>query len=398
MDREHHIRPVCRLLLLSWLWLPIVILATEPFGHTWLVKEDGKWKCPLMYTNDLIIVDNDKGTRHNLRLTDLFPAELYRTHVSQTTAGPRWGKRAFYYVLTHNATDYFCMHCWTGKRVLVNLKTGKLEVPQALVKVLDSEERRRTIELLRESSKLVTRPDKGLEWERIYGAMLLVAQRGMVQAQGALEVMEKHSWQGPSGSHAKNWGYGKGLGQSIRAQRYEILEGRRFAQLALRRLGLKPKGYSQYVFEKERAKTAIPPDTRKRRSNRIKIGMTSQNVYDVVGAPDYIMSAVEDDDTKHYADLKRKWMAAWRYDVDVPGDFSLILMWDDRGRLHRIEKVSPALWRGDKLFSDKMSRPVFRADGGINGIHLYSPHFLGRITVVEQEEKKPEEAMGGDKK
>ena len=398
MDREHDIRPVCPLLLLPWLWLPIVILATEPSGHTWLVKEDGKWKYPHEYTCDLIIVDNDKGTRHRLRLTDLFPGEQYRRHVDQTTAGPLWGRRSFYYVLRHNDTDYFCMHCWTGKRLLVNLTRGKVEDPQALVKVLDSEERRKTIELLRESSKLVTRPDKGLEWERVYGAMLLVAQRGMVQAQGALEVMEKHSWQGPSGLHAPKWGYGKGLGQSIRGQWYAILEGRRFAQLALRRLGLKPKGYSQYVFEKERKKTAIPPDTRKKRSNRIKIGMTSQKVYDVLGAPDYTMTAVEDDDTKHYADLKWKWIAAWRYDFDVPGDFSLILMWDDQGRLCRIEKVSPALWRGDALFSDKMSRPVFRADGDINGIHLYSPHFLGRITVVEQKEKRPEEATGGDKK
>ena len=121
-------------------------------------------------------------------------------------------------------------------------------------------------------------------------------------------------------------------------------------------------------------------------------------MYGLLGAPDDIMTAVEDDDTKGYAYLRKKWVNAWRYDFDLPDDFSLIVIWDDQGRVRRIEKITPALWRGDHLFSDKVPKPVFRVDGSVNGIHLYSPHFLGKISVVERERPEPNKAMDSDKK
>jgi hypothetical protein len=375
--------------------LPWAAEPTTPAGNTVLAKKDGKWRCPHMYTCDLIILDEAKGTRYMVKLKDLFPGKEYERHVSLTTAGPIWGQSSFYYVLTRNNTDYFCMHCWTGRRVLVNLQTGKIEDPKPFEKVLDNEEKERIAEVLHESAKLVTKPNKGLEWERLYGAMLLVAKRGMIQTQADLDIIEEHSWQGPIGLFPE-WGYGMGLKCS---QEYTVLEGRRFAQLALRRLGLKPKGYSQYVFEDEKRKIAIPPDTRKKRTNEIKIGIESQRVYDTLGAPDYIMNAVEVDDTKKpYERLKNKWIDAWRYDFDVPDDFSLVLIWDNEGRVERIEKITPALWRGDELFSDKMPKLVFSAAGNLNGIYLYSPHFLGKISVVEKGAGESNKAIDSDKK
>lgn len=350
-----------------------------------------------MYTGDLIIVDKDNNTRHEIALAALFSKEEYDSHVSDTSAGPLWGKSSFYYIMRHADVDYFCMHCWTGKRLIINLSTGIMANPKEFAAILDATEEEEILELLSQCAKDVAESGKGLEWERLYGAMSIIGKKGMTQTQRELEILEQHSWHGGMTTHS-NWGYGKGLRKDIRENWYEILDGRQHARLALRRLGLKTKGYSPYVFEKAKEDAAITDAARRQRATEFGIGHTSQQVYDGMGSPDYMMTAMEDDDTKGYAYRKRKWTDAWRYDFGIPNDFSLIFIWDDQGRVDRIEKITPSLWRGDDLFSDKVKKPIFRANGNINGIHLYSPHFLGKIEVIEKKAEESNEAIESDKK
>jgi len=129
-------------------------------------------------------------------------------------------------------------------------------------------------------------------------------------------------------------------------------------------------------------KASIPPDSRAQSVRHVHVGSTSRHAYDVLGPPDYIMTAEEEDQDRGDAHWWKKWIDAWRYDFGRPHDYSLLLIWDDEGRVRRIERVTPGLWLGDRLFSDQMPRPIFWADGDLNGIHLDSPHFTGKIDVI----------------
>lgn len=374
-------RLVSLLLLISCLLFPSISRATTPFGNVWIVKEGGIWLCPRMYTCSLIIYDKDKGAEREIDLNDLFPKEDYHKNVSMTTAGPLWGERAFSYILSHNDMDYFCMHCWTGKRILVNLTTGRAEDAESLVDLLDREEKQRTLEFLSEQAKLIAKSEcDKIEEEKLYGAMLIIAINRMTQAKKYLEIIEERSLQNAFGYHSSN-GYAKGLGDDLKRQGYEILEGRRFAQLTLRRLGFQTKGYSQYVFEKDKRETVLLPDIRKNNALALKTNTTSKQVYRLLGAPDYIMNVTAVHKTN--SSMKKGLIDAWRYDFDPPDDFSIIISWDENGRARRIERVAPSLWCGDSLFNNDLQKPVFFADGSLDGAYLYSPHFFGKITVID---------------
>ena len=355
---------------------------TEQSGNSFIVKTNGTWRADWSYTCDLVILDEDNNNRTVLILSDLYPDQLYKAHVDETTAGPDWGLDSLSFLVNLNSRPHFAMHSWTGHRLLVDLNSACIAEPSKFRKELDTEEERQLTSVITNAAYILSETRKGVPTDKLHGAIVLAARRKLLEVRKYLETIEKHdTWSGPIGWHG-NYSYGKGLDEKVRKETYKILENRRFAQLALRRLGLTPLGYSQYVLEKGKESKVIDPTRRRCDALRIKPNSSSQDVYESLGAPDYIMTAVEDDDTKGYAYLKKKWINAWRYDFSSPADFSLIFIWDDNGLVRRIEKVTPALWQGDKLFSDKMPKPVFWADGGMNGIHLYSPEFSGTIDVT----------------
>jgi hypothetical protein len=100
---------------------------------------------------------------------------------------------------------------------------------------------------------------------------------------------------------------------------------------------------------------------------------------------------VEEDLSVAYAYRKKKWVNGWRYDFGGKDDFSVILLWDAEGKVERVERIAPGLWRGDELFSDEAAKPVSSIDGSLNAIHLYSDHFRGRITPLLSENDAIEE-------
>jgi len=370
--------------------------ATEPFGNSSIWKDkQGKWEYPIMFTGSYLFIEH--GTNWaRLSLDEIFPGAEYEENVIMSTAGPLWCELAFCYILKHKDTDYLSMWCPSGKRVLLNLTDPKIADPKPLLKVIEKEEKQRVESFLAESAAIASEHNRGLRWDKAYAGMLLAIDYGLTNTVKSLRIFEEHSWQGPSCFHQGN--YVKTFGLEKKLVSYKRYDGRRYAQLALRRLGYKPAGYRGNVFDKAKINEVIPTNDRKTASSKIKLGSTAREVYNVVGSPDYITSAVEDDDTKPYVHLKKKWNWAWRYDFDSPGEFSLLYIWDAEGQVKRIEKITPALWHGDKLFSDRMKKPAFWANGDMNSIHLYSPHFLGKIEAVEIEVRKSNKAIDSDKK
>ena len=373
------LRLVSFVLVLSFV-LPCAF-ATEPFSNSCISKDEhGNWAYPHMFTGDFLFIE--EGTNQTrLSLKEIFPDESYAENVHLTTAGPLWGEPAFYYVFTHEGTDYFHMWCPSGKRVLLNLTDPKVDDPGPLLTVIIQEDRARVTAFLEESAKIATDRDKGLRWEKVYAGMLLAAEYGLTNAVPSLRVLEEHSWQGPACSHQGSYKKTFGLNEDVSF--YQKYDGRRYAQLALRRLGYKPAGYRANVFDDVKINNAISPDDRKKAASKIVLGITARDVYDLMGPPDYMISTYTNDAAVIDEQLEDEWYSAWRYDFDAPEDYSLILAWDEKdGRLEQALTVTPALWRGAALFPD--ASDPFNYDGALNGVFLYSQGFSGEVKVSKR--------------
>jgi hypothetical protein len=359
----------------------VCTLATEPFGNSSIGKdEQGNWEYPSMFTGaDLFIAHGTNWVR--LSLDDIFPGDEYKENVSMTTAGPLWGELAFCYILRHKDADYLSMWCPSGKRVLLNLTDPKVSDPTPVLELIKKEEKKRVESFLAESAAIASEHDRGLSWEKAYASMLLAVDYGLTNTVKNIRIFEEHSWQGPLCYHQGDYEKSFGLKEDIAT--YNEYDGRRYAHLALRRLGYKPAGFSVKVFDKAKINEMIPPDDRKKASSKIKLGSTAREVYNLVGPPDYMMSTWPDGAPILHKQLEEKWYFAWRYDFDVPDDFSLILIWGEHdGLLDQLVTVTPSLWRGRELFPE--NEDPFCCDGDLNGTFLYSSTFKGKKKVTKR--------------
>jgi hypothetical protein len=339
---------------------PCFSFATRPFGNTGIRKEKGQWVCPSHFTRDLVVFLS-ADDRRVIALKTLFPGKDYDLNVSMTTAGPLWGQASLYYIVMLGQTDFFTMHTSAGKRLLVNLTTAAVEKVGDRAEDLMKADQKEIRATLAEVCRRLTPPGEGYDEEKLHGAMLLAAKYKMIDVGPQLEIIEKSGWHG---------------GFTLE---YEDCSDRRFAQLAMRRLALAPKGYPTIVFTGDPKGRVISSQERRRTVGNLKPGLSEGEVRQLIGPPDYFASAFWEEKNVGSAYWNRKWPNdAWRYDFDGPSDFSLLVIWGPSGIDH-IEKVTPALWRGDVLFSSEMPKPVFGADGGVNGIHLYTEAFRGKI-------------------
>jgi hypothetical protein len=366
---------------LPWVFLVSTSLATTPFGNTFIVKRNGTWHCPQFYTRDLMIADEDKGTRHEVPLNRLFAGAEYQANVSRTTAGPRWGDTALSFIAPFGGRDFFYMHCWTGKRLLVALDTGKIEKPGRLANQLADEEWRQALATL---TNAVTnlRAGQSVSADQLHAAILIAAARGAKEVRAWLEAIE--ALDGGSGhlGFISDYSYGPGLGEGFQRRSYVVAQHRRFAQLGLRRLGIRPQGYPAIIFEEARAKASLAPAARAANLASLRQGQYSREVCQLLGPPDYLETAVDDKAGVAPAAWKRKWIDAWRYDFTLQPDCSILIIWKDGGRIERIERVKPGLWHGESLFTTQTGKRVVSADGSVNGIHLYSSAFSGTVEVL----------------
>ncbi len=79
--------------------------ATDPAPHTFIVREDGVWRCPRHFSRDLVIKGSSRHERKLIKLESLFPGDLYERNVSETSAGPFWGEASLYYVFRKGDTS-----------------------------------------------------------------------------------------------------------------------------------------------------------------------------------------------------------------------------------------------------------------------------------------------------
>jgi len=350
---------------------PLAALATEPFPNTVIRQENGKWVCPHRFTGDDLVVIDREQRRHELSLYRLFPGKDYDIHVDETTAGPLWGEASLYYITELKGASYFTMHTWHGKRLLVNLDTATIENPDAYADALRETDKREIRSTLADVCRILTttkgdsdEETKGkFDEEKLHGAMLLAAKYKMVDVRPNLEIIEERGRHGLSGGN----------------------EDRCFAQLALRRLGFAPKGYPLVIFEKDEKNDAIAPKERLRKTGELKLGLPSQEVYELLGPPDYLLNADHllpdaDNPEKDIPRWKRtlRGADAWRYDFGPEPDFSIIIIWNKEGKVGLIRKMIPGFWHGDELLSDKDPKPDFRADGSFYPSRFFSKTFLGK--------------------
>jgi hypothetical protein len=163
---------------------------------------------------------------------------------------------------------------------------------------------------------------------------------------------------------------------------YRYYETRRLAALALRRLGEAPSGYPAIVFSTRESTKIIAADVRRAATVKLKNGQTPAEVHELMGDPDYIENAVPLVDD-HWDYPARRWYGAWRYDVDGSVSYTLLLIWGEAGELEKVEKVTPPLWHGNKLFDSEKVQNVIRPDGSIGqGMELYQNAFRGHIETI----------------
>ncbi|NLE36806.1 MAG: hypothetical protein GX621_02140 [Pirellulaceae bacterium] len=359
------------------------VFATKPFPCSRLVKNDGVWVAPRgeFYGGELLLRDNDRKTGRRLKIRDLFPDKEYRLYVHDTTAGPMWGCYAVPMVVNLAGHDYLCVSFWSGKRLLVNLDTGECEAPARFDRELNEAEKHRIREILSTAATNLPNGKVGTYGSTLEGAMLLAARHQMKDAKADLDAINRHdTWSGPICPYQR-WGFSVGFGRALRDRDdwYKRLELRQIAQLALRRLGYCPEGYPVFLFEKEKKSVAIDLDERREKSSEVKVGWTSQQVYDLLGPPDFMEYATAPGDSDPEVRRPTLWDDAWRYDCTDKDDHSLLVVWDDKGHVEAVKRITPALWRGDALFSEKIEKPVFGYDGRLDGRLLQSKEFLGRV-------------------
>jgi len=77
--------------------------------------------------DELIAVDLAGHDRARVKLlSEAFTKEENDKYVDQTTAGPRWSGYSLWYSLDVDGQALFIVRPWWGRRVMVNLETGKL--------------------------------------------------------------------------------------------------------------------------------------------------------------------------------------------------------------------------------------------------------------------------------
>lgn len=301
-----------------------------------LFVSDGGWTVIRTGWDELIVVDlagKDRG-RIGL-LSDAFTPEERARYVSETSAGPRWSGYSLWYFLEVEGQPLFSLRPWWGRRVVLNLETGKL---------LDETTAIRGGAVAHERSYVLAELAKGIEardqWEKeeqceaispVLTAAYLAGRMNVLEAVPLLDKLQDAAYVGTYTSGGL--GMTERFDGEVNPHSYETFTLRQVVHLSLRRLGKTPRALPltrfdvQYdAHEKNHPYTPIPlAVSRGTNAGKVKPGMQAEQVLDLLGAPDFVGGAT------------------WEYDMDGDEPFSLTVTWDARHVL-AVEKRAPALW------------------------------------------------------
>jgi hypothetical protein len=141
--------------------------------------------------------------------------------------------------------------------------------------------------------------------------------------------------------------------------RYWMHQGRRLAQISLRRLGQRPRGYPVLTFSESERRAALrqpqpgPIDGETRHANlaRVRRSTPLAGVYQLLGSPDEAAG--------HF----------WRYDVDVDPPYTVLLWLGQDDAVTRIVRYLPPFWTGPIVFPGR-AHSLLGSDSTTVGAYL----------------------------
>jgi hypothetical protein len=253
-----------------------------------------------------------------------------------TTAGMSWSQQRLVYFTP--GQSHFVVRAWWGARLVIALDQLRPIDPQPLTDEL------RGIEgeiVLRGLRQLVADIENGeqppydrLSTDVTHCTVGTVAHfpglLGLSEAVPLLRVLEERL---------------VGSGQWYSSFAYRLHEARLLAQISLRRLEEKPRGYPALTFAETEKRPYLrrpqpgPIDGRTRHANlpRIKRSTPLAEVYPLLGAPDEVGRGNGSD--------------FWRYDVDAEPPYTVVLWLSPDDTVTRIVKYLPPFWAGPDVFS-----------------------------------------------
>ncbi|MCC6360473.1 MAG: hypothetical protein IT450_17170 [Phycisphaerales bacterium] len=271
-----------------------------------------------------------------------------KKYVKETTAGPFWQHCSTWRFATLEGKPHFYIRSWWGRRLVIDLGSGRVSDGSRMGTALDRLDREFVIETLQMAVATMNKKtsDSCDDVSSDVRAALLMAGRLKIQDAAPLlkeiERSEHVTCASFGGWRVEGWPK-----DSLNPANFEEFGWRQAAQLALRRLGEQPQGLGCTRFRLETATdkrgsvVAIksPFPDRAGGTEKIAAGMFAKDVLGILGAPDYVVQRRPDKSTK------KSWFQCWEFDMDAAESFTLRVVWTNDGRVERTEVLKPALWR-----------------------------------------------------
>lgn len=266
-------------------------------------------------------------------LEDCFTEDEYNMYVSDTTAGPMWEGRSHWYFVSAESKEYFIIRPWWGRHMIIEVTTGTIETQtESISKAAWRAEEEYVLSVLKTVVDGTARRCDccGGSHEAVFAAYLSGVLK-VHDALPALRMLESSTHSGRSTSG----GFGEVPEGRIDPFSYSTYTTRQNVQLALRRLGEKPGAFpcTQFKTEHRDYNKRYPyvrkslPGTRELNAEKVKKGMSPEEVIDLIDCPDYIP--------------RRE----WQYDIDAETPYTLTIAWTKERRVEGVNVVRPALWQ-----------------------------------------------------
>lgn len=302
-----------------------------------LFVSDAGWTVIYTGRDELVIVDLTGQIRGRIGiLGEGFTAEENAKFVRETSAGPMWEGYSLWYFLNVGEQSFFVVRPWWGRRVVLNLETGKVaeETPDVADQAFEYERNYVLTELtkaVQTRKKWDTKNGSGATYP-IMKAAYLAGRLPVPEAGALLDQLQDSRYGGGSGRFFVGKRQFDG---EVDPGSFHTLTVRQVIQLSLRRLGKTPRQLPANRFDMqfddyEKNRPYVPKRLRAPREtyiDEVQAGQTAEQVLDLIGAPDFVGRS-----------------RTWEYDMDASPPFSLILKWDER-KVVDVQRVEPALWK-----------------------------------------------------
>lgn len=302
---------------------------TSPIG---LFVDDSAWTVILHADYRLTAVDPVGADRWTFEVLEDGLTDTERTeHVHVTTAGPLWTGLSEWYFLEGGGEPKFVIRPWWGRRIVIDLASGKLiNASPPVLADCEHVERRIAMDSLDEALAELNDENHG----RYLTAAFLAGKLEMKEAIPALRRLEESEYQGSSvlasGDVLRRPG-------RVMLDEWSEFTARRIAQLSLRRLGERPRPFPgtellKFTRDGEAAEPYQPTPREGDRSlnaTLVKPGMSPEDVVGLIGAPDFNDESV------------------WHFEMDAAAPYTLTILWK-QGRVERTQPHRPPLWTTDR--------------------------------------------------